>query len=122
MALPCDGDSTHTSQRARCVGHPAVDAASGAGLATSLASYPSLFSSTFPLSPDLFGSAGNFGGAVVSNSFLEQGAMEGSIVYGSLPASSVGIAQNVSSALWKFAGPATAAAIGLELGALGACR
>lgn len=100
----------------------AVDAASGVGLATSLASHPSLINTAFPLSPDLFASSGSFGRAVVSNSFIEQAAMESSIVYGSLPASSVGVAQKASSALWKGGGLVTAVALGLESGVLGACR
>ena len=116
---------THCVSRVRAAGGSfttAVDATTGVGLLTSLASYPSLIKSAVPLSPDLFKSAGTFGRAVVSNSFLEQAAMEGSMVHGSLPASSVAMAQNASSALWKVAGPVTAAAIGLELGSLGACR
>jgi hypothetical protein len=100
----------------------AVDAVSGVGVATSLASYPSLINTTFPLSPDLFASSGSFGRAVVSNSFIEQAAMESSIVYGSLPASSVAVAQKASSALWSGGGLVTAAALGLEGGVLGACR
>lgn len=87
----------------------AVDAISGVGVATSLASYPSLINTSF-------------GGAVVSNSFIEQAAMESSIVYGSLPASSIGVAQKASSALWSGGGLVTAGALGLEGGVLGACR
>jgi len=100
----------------------AVDAVTLGGAATSLASAPSLIKTSFPLSQDLFLSAGSFGRTIVSTSFLERAAMEASIVYGSLPASSVRLAQRGAAVLSKGAGIVTAVGAGLELGSLGACR